>query len=114
MRWGRPTLSIAFTSARFRSCSGICGRRAARSACTRTLMDAARKTGGVVVVDYHARGMNGDFYPRYGPWLLDFLKTQADASMEFRQPRAVVHAYEQYEQELTDASRDLTEAVSTV
>jgi hypothetical protein len=55
------------------------GRRRTRNgvtdptACAGGLLAAARECGGIVVVDYHARGMNADLYPEYGRWLMQFV-----------------------------------------
>jgi FemAB-related protein (PEP-CTERM system-associated) len=75
----------------------------------RQLVDAATCTGGVVVVDYHARGMNQDFYPRYGPWLMDFVDKHLDSRLEFNTPQEIARQYIQYEKLLQANSRDLTE-----
>lgn len=44
------------------------------------LVEAARSTRGLVVVDYHSRGMNADIYPRYGPWLQQFVRQRLGAA----------------------------------
>lgn len=38
------------------------------------LVECARATDGLIVVDYHSRGMNEAVYPRYGPWLRNFVQ----------------------------------------
>ena len=78
-------------------------------ACARRLVDAARATRGIVVVDYHDRGMNSDFFPRYGPWLVDFVGKHLDSSVTFRTPRDIAHEYLAYESTLENASRDLAQ-----
>ncbi|MFN2399260.1 MAG: polysaccharide deacetylase family protein [Gemmatimonadaceae bacterium] len=76
-------------------------------ACARALLDATRDTGGVLVVDYHVRGMNADFYPRYGPWLTAFIERNAD-DLTFSTPGEIADMYVQYEQRLSALSRDRT------
>jgi hypothetical protein len=89
-------------------------RRMARSGITdpegaaRRVLDAARETGGVAVVDYHSRGMNRDFYPRYGPWLERFAERNFDATLAFRTPMEIVEEYERLEAALAAASVDRT------
>jgi hypothetical protein len=72
------------------------------------LLDVARTTGGVVVVDYHVRGMNADFYPRYGPWLRAFADRRFDDSMAFPTPGDVVRGYIEYERAIDAGSSDRT------
>jgi hypothetical protein len=77
------------------------------------LLDAARATGGVAIVDYHVRGMNGEFFPRYGPWLTRFAEKHFDSSLCFATPRELARQYSAYERELDLASRpDVREAVT--
>lgn len=78
---------------------------AAAEAYAASLLDAARRTGGVVVVDYHVRGMNADFFPRYGPWLARFAEKRFDSSLCFLAPRELARACQEHEQQLTSASR---------
>lgn len=73
----------------------------------RGLLDAVRSTGGVAVLDYHVRGMNGEFYPRYGPWLSRFAEQHFDSELSPVTPRDLVRQYRDYEQQLAAASRDL-------
>lgn len=80
----------------------------------RKLVDVARATGGIVVVDYHPRGMNSDFYPRYGPWLMRFIESQLGSSISFLGPRELARKYVDYEERLTEHSRDLTEPQSQI
>jgi hypothetical protein len=74
------------------------------------LVDAARATRGIVVVDYHSRGMNADFYPRYGPWLSTFVERHLDASVRGMTPIEIHDAFLAREAMLdglsTDATRD--------
>jgi hypothetical protein len=72
------------------------------------LMRVAAEMGGITMVDYHARGMNGDFYPRYGPWLKDFLEKRRSEAARFAQPVEVVRSYRQYEAEIERRSLDRT------
>jgi FemAB-related protein (PEP-CTERM system-associated) len=74
------------------------------------LLRAAQDTGGVVIVDYHARGMNADFYPRYGPWIRNFVQRNLDSSVAFRSPRELARQYSEYEARLEAASADLAGA----
>jgi len=74
----------------------------------RQLVETAQKTNGVVVVDYHPRGMNSDFYPRYGAWLQRFIEKHLDSSVVFRKPREIVLDYLRYEKLLEEHSRDRT------
>jgi hypothetical protein len=41
----------------------------------RELLGAIQRTGGIALVDYHVRGMNRDFFPRWGAWLRDFFES---------------------------------------
>jgi hypothetical protein len=79
------------------------------TAYARSLVRKAVETGGVVVVDYHSRGMNSDFYPKYGPWLREFMTRQMDCSVDYRSPAEIARMYWHYEAQLTGASKDLTE-----
>jgi FemAB-related protein (PEP-CTERM system-associated) len=78
------------------------------------LVKAAQASNGVIVVDYHPRGMNSDFYPRYGPWLVKFIENCLDSSICFQTPSQIVRKYAEYESLLTSHSRDLTEPVDPV
>jgi hypothetical protein len=69
--------------------------------CANGLVKAAAETGGVVVVDYHVRGMNSDFFPRYGPWLRELLERRLETPVWFRTPQQIVKAFLEYEQQLT-------------
>jgi len=77
-------------------------------ACARGLLDAARATGGVAVVDYHVRGMNGDFFPRYGPWLERFAEAHFDSTLAFHTPAEIARLYREYEAQLDARSADET------
>jgi len=70
------------------------------------LLEATRATGGVAIVDYHSRGMNADFYPRYGPWLMRFAQSHLDSSLSYRTPLEIHAAYVAYERDLTARSID--------
>lgn len=74
------------------------------------LVKVAQATNGVIVVDYHPRGMNSDFYPRYGPWLMKFIEDRLDSSISFQTPGKVFRQYVEYETLLSSHSRDLTES----
>lgn len=77
-------------------------------AAARQLLDSARATRGIVVVDYHSRGMNADFYPRYGPWLTQFADRHFDATLRGMTPREIHDAFLEREHRLAAASVDLT------
>lgn len=78
------------------------------AACAKGLVTTVRALGGVVVVDYHARGMNSDFYPQYGAWLMDFVRSQIDSTMNYQTAGEIVRQYRKYEETLTAASLDRT------
>ncbi|MGH9795840.1 MAG: GNAT family N-acetyltransferase [Candidatus Acidiferrales bacterium] len=84
------------------------------SAHARRLLDAVRATGGVAVVDYHVRGMNADFFPRYGPWLTRFAERHFDSALSFATPRDLARQYGEYEHALDACSSDATEQPSVV
>lgn len=83
---------------------------AATEAYAASLLDAVRSTGGVAIVDYHVRGMNADFFPRYGPWLARFAEKHFDSTLRFAAPRDLAHQYRDHQQQLHAASRDCTES----
>jgi len=89
-------------------------RRLARNGITdpeaaaREILETARSTGGVAVVDYHSRGMNADFYPRYGPWLARFAEREFDASLAFRTGSELLDEYLAHEWKLASVSSDET------
>jgi hypothetical protein len=74
----------------------------------RKLVGAANAVGGTVVLDYHARGMNRDFFPRYGAWLEDFLDRRVDRAVKFFAPGELVQQYRAYEAQLEARSHDGT------
>lgn len=76
------------------------------------ILNAARATRGIVVVDYHSRGLNEEFYPRYGPWLARFLETHIDSSVAGRTPTQLMEGFIAREQMLSAASRDETDAAA--
>jgi hypothetical protein len=76
-------------------------------------MRVVKDTGGIAVVDYHARGMNADFYPRYGPWLRSFLAKHADFATVFLTPSEIVRIYNSYEAELEKHSSDYLAAADS-
>lgn len=71
----------------------------------RSLVSKANETGGIVVVDYHSRGMNSDFYPRYGPWIRKFVETNAGDMMVLTAGQ-IAREYKAYERILESYSRD--------
>jgi FemAB-related protein (PEP-CTERM system-associated) len=78
-------------------------------ACALSLLRAVRQTGGVAVVDYHARGMNGDHFPRWGPWLKQFVERHLDSTVSYSTTGEIVRRYLAYEQSLEASSLDRTE-----
>jgi hypothetical protein len=70
------------------------------------LLAVARKTRGVAVVDYHARGMNAEFFPRYGPWLTKFVERESASDLQFTRPIDIANAYLEYEARLRSVSSD--------
>ena len=76
------------------------------------LVNMARATSGVVVVDYHARGMNADFYPRYGPWLQQFIEKHLDSSVVYSTPQEIVAQYTAYVNALEVMSSDRTDVTN--
>jgi hypothetical protein len=79
----------------------------------RSLLDTARATSGVIVLDYHVRGMNQDFFPRYGRWLVDFARKHVTSSFSFHTPGELARLYGDYERTLEARSRDLTNMAGT-
>ncbi|HZT35267.1 MAG TPA: hypothetical protein VFA15_05065, partial [Nitrososphaera sp.] len=79
----------------------------------RRLVNVAQQTNGVVIVDYHQRGMNHDFYPRYGSWLMDFMERNLDSTLAFYTPLEIARQYSEYEMRLEARSRDLTATRAT-
>lgn len=79
-------------------------------ACARELVRVARSLEGAVVVDYHPRGMNADFYPRYGEWLKQFVRGELDSSVSYQTAGGIVRQYQAYEESLDAASLDQTAA----
>lgn len=75
-------------------------------ATARRLLQTARDTGGVAVVDYHSRGMNAEFYPRYGPWLARLVETELDASLPCRTPGEIATEYQEAMRRLDLVSSD--------
>jgi hypothetical protein len=81
-------------------------RIADTEAYARSLLDVARATGGVVVVDYHVRGMNADFFPRWGSWLTTFVARHFDGTIAFAKPGDVARQFREYERRLQELSLD--------
>jgi hypothetical protein len=75
-------------------------------AVARKLVDVARRTRGAIVVDYHSRGMNARFYPRYGPWFTRFLSERVGPEVKFLTPLEVVASYREHDARLTAGSED--------
>ena len=76
----------------------------------RELVRVARSLEGTVVVNYHPRGMNADFYPRYGEWLKKFVRGELDSSVSYQTAGEIVRQYRDYEARLDAASLDTTVA----
>jgi peptidoglycan/xylan/chitin deacetylase (PgdA/CDA1 family) len=74
----------------------------------RRLLEVSRRTAGVTVVNYHVRGMNEDFFPRYGRWLVQFLHDYQDSRLDFVSPAEIASQYTAYEDALTRRSVDRT------
>jgi hypothetical protein len=72
------------------------------------LLGHVKATGGIAVLDYHARGMNSDFYPRYGAWLRRFAEKHFDSSLGFLRPAEIARIFRKYEAELARRSSDRT------
>ena len=83
-------------------------------AAARALLDAARSTRGMVIVDYHSRGMNAEFYPRYGPWLDRFATSCFDATLRGMTPGEIHDVFVRRERWLAAASIDRTDGRETV
>jgi hypothetical protein len=75
-----------------------------------TLLGAVRSTGGVAVLDYHVRGMNEDFFPRYGRWLREYLEGVGTSDLVCITPREMTLRYREYERSIEEASLDQTNA----
>jgi hypothetical protein len=73
------------------------------------LLRVAKQTEGAIVLDYHSRGMNRDFYPRYGAWLVDFIEKHVDSSVSFMTPAELVEGYQAHEKAIEERSCDRTE-----
>jgi FemAB-related protein (PEP-CTERM system-associated) len=80
----------------------------------RQLVNVARATGGVIVVDYHLRGMNEDFFPRYAAWLMQFVRDYLEGSVSFHTSGELARMYETYEERLERRSQDLTDSEGRV
>jgi hypothetical protein len=72
------------------------------------LLDTARSLGGSCVVDYHARGMNADFFPRYGPWLARFTERELPGAATTLTAAEIAQAYLERSRLLAAVSRDET------
>lgn len=79
-------------------------------AAAREILDTARHTEGAAVVDYHSRGMNVEFYPRYGPWFTRFAEREFDGTLAFRTGGEILEAYLAHEAQLAAVSADETAA----
>ncbi len=77
-------------------------------AAARQLLDTARSLGGTCVVDYHARGMNADFFPRYGPWLAQFTERELPGAATALTAAEIAQAYLERSRLLAAISRDET------
>ncbi len=68
----------------------------------RNLVETACELGGMIIVDYHARGMNADFYPRFGPWIRNFVEENLSDCVAYHSPKELAEAFLEYERELVD------------
>lgn len=73
------------------------------------LLAAVERTGGIATVDYHVRGMNADFFPKYGPWLARFADRHLDDRLRYLTPGSVARQFAAYERALERCSRDALE-----
>jgi hypothetical protein len=74
----------------------------------RALLGTARALGGTCVVDYHARGMNTDFFPRYGRWLTYFAEREFGNDVHCLTGLELATAYRERERVLRSATSDET------
>lgn len=72
----------------------------------KSLLDVAAATGGVVLLDYHARGMNRDLYPKWGGWLHAWTRKHVDSSWSKPLPCEVAKEWEAYARDLDAHSTD--------
>lgn len=72
------------------------------------LLATARALGGTCTVDYHARGMNADFFPQYGPWLARFAERELGNDVRCLTGSELATAYRDRERVLRSAARDET------
>ena len=75
-------------------------------ATAQALVDVVRHTGGVALVDYHARGMNADVFPRYGPWLRRFAGRELAGNVSFRTGAEITREFQDHARTLECVSRD--------
>jgi hypothetical protein len=76
----------------------------------RRLVTAAAHAAGIVVVDYHSRGMNREVYPRWGAWLERFARTELLARVVFHLPHEIATMYRRHEQRLGNFSADRSQS----
>ena len=72
------------------------------------ILHAVRSTAGALVLDYHPRGMNEDFFPEYGPWLRDFSARHLQGG-DLRTPIDLAQAFLERETALDHTSLDRTQ-----
>jgi hypothetical protein len=65
----------------------------------RRLVAVAARTGGIVVVDYHSRGMNREVYPEWGEWLGRFAHAELPGRVSFRLPHEIASMYRAQQQQ---------------
>lgn len=80
--------------------------------CALRLVDAARASGGIVVVDYHVRGMNRALFPRYGAWLERFVRERLGSDVAFRTLGELAAGFDTHAARLEAVSSELREACS--
>ncbi len=66
----------------------------------RQLLEDVHDSGGVAVLDYHVRGMNEAFFPRWGRWLRGFLPGARPADMVGTTPGRVADAWRAHQKRL--------------
>ncbi len=69
-------------------------------------------SGGVAVVDYHVRGMNERFFPRWGAWLARFLPGARPSGMVGRTPAEIASGWLHHVACLEVESRGLSQGGS--
>lgn len=74
--------------------------------CALRLVDVARASGGIVIVDYHVRGMNRALFPRYGAWLERFVCERLGSDVVFQTTGELAAGFRAHATRLEAASCD--------